>query len=100
MAAKFKRDSYIGTGASLNISVGFIPEALIIINVSDGTPVVFWDDLMPGGTSVDMAAAAGSNAAGSISAFPGASANGMGFSTGVDNSVNGKVYHYIAFAGA
>lgn len=91
--------SYTGTGSSLNISLGFIPDVVILINYTDGTPVVFWTSGMDAGTSVDIAAAAASNAAGSISPYAGTAGDkSAGFTTGADNSTNDKVYTYIAFA--
>lgn len=89
-----KVGTYTGTGSSINVEVGFVPDFLIIMNYTDGTPVVFWDSSMTAATSLDMAAAAASNAAGSVSPYD---TNYFGFSTGADNSVSAKVYHYIAF---
>lgn len=94
---KIKVGTYTGTGASLNISIGFIPSAVIIMNVTDGTPVVMWTENFADAASLDIAAAAASNAAGSVAPFAGtAGALASGFSTGADNSVSEKVYSYIA----
>ena len=101
MSARFKSGTYTGTGSSINVEVGFQPDALVIINYTDGSPIVFWDSQMSAATSVDVAAAAASNAAGSISTFAGtAGTTAAGFATGADNSTSAKVYLYWAFKAA
>jgi hypothetical protein len=89
-----KLGTYTGTGSSINVEVGFVPDVLMIFNYTDGTPVVFWTSLMTAATSLDVAAAAASNAAGSVSPY---STLFYGFSTGADNSTSAKVYHYAAW---
>lgn len=102
MSARIRTGTYTGTGASLDIEVGFIPESVDVVNETDGTTVTLWFDGMAAGTSVDTTTATtATNAAGSITRFPGtAAAKGQGFSTGTDNSVNAKVYRWRAFASA
>jgi hypothetical protein len=93
-----KRGKFTGNGAALNISVGFKPDFVLIINVTDGTSVEFFIDDVAGATgSVDIDAAAGPvTDAGGITAFAGDSSNAPGFSVDAGNSVNAKVYRYIA----
>lgn len=101
MSARFRSGVYAGTGASLDIEVGFIPEFVILTNVTDGDIVTLWFDGMAAASSIDIGAAAAGNTAGSTDRFAGtAAAKGQGFSTGIDNSESAKVYRWAAFAGA
>lgn len=97
MSLNMKAGQYTGTGSSINIELGFTPEVVIIINYTDGNNVVFYDANMTSGSSVDMAAAAASNASGSVAPYAGSTTASKGFATGADNSTSAKVYSYWAF---
>lgn len=101
MSAKMRFGSYTGTGASLNIEVGFIPDFLIVVNETDGDIMHFWFDGMAAGASTDIGAAVIANPTGSISRFVGTPATvGQGFATGADASESAKVYRWAAFQSA
>lgn len=96
-----KRGKFTGNGAAQNISLGFIPDFVIILNVTDGTSVeLFINDVAGATGSVDIDAAAGPvTDAGGITAYAGDATNACGFSVDAGNSVNAKVYRYIALGG-
>ena len=99
MKGQIKVGTYTGTGAAINVELGFSPDCVITINYTDGTPIGIWTSDMTADTAVDIAAAAASNAANGISAYAGASATtGKGFTAGTDYSTSAKVYTYIAIA--
>lgn len=99
MATITKVGSYTGNGAALNISVGFIPDHVRIVNT---TTVGFdeWYQGMAAGTSVtaatDVAAGAVRAAPGGVTAFAGSGDAGEGFTVGAALSAAGAVYRYIA----
>lgn len=94
-----KVGTYDGNGAAQNISLGFIPAFLLIVNVEDGDLVGLWFDGMAAGTNVDIAAAAVTNAADGITRYTGSSTAGEGFTVGTDYSENEKTYRYFAVRG-
>jgi hypothetical protein len=85
MATITKAGSYNGTGAALNISVGFIPDYVMIVNVTAATSLTI------SGTAALRAAPNG------VTAFAGTPAlAGQGFSVGPGLSTNAQLYYYIA----
>lgn len=99
MKGQIKVDTYTGTGAALNVSIGFIPDFLFIVNITDGDLVTMWFNGMTAGTSVDIAAAVAGNAADGVTAYAGTAGGvGAGFTVGTDASENAKVYRYFAVA--
>jgi hypothetical protein len=94
--------NYTGTGAVINVSIGFVPRRVEIVNWTDademfvfcgngaGTNKTF---ILTGGTAVPAV-----QASNGISAYAG-TANGVaaGFSVGTAVSENAKVYNYIAY---
>jgi hypothetical protein len=101
MNCKMKTGTFTGTGAALNVSLGFKPHLIIIQNVTDGTSIETYIDAVTGTDptgSIDIDAAAGPlTDAGGITPYAGDSANARGFSVDAGNSVSGKVYRYAAF---
>ena len=97
MATITKAGSYTGTGAALNISVGFIPDFVqIVCYTTPGSDV--WFGGLPAATSIVVAGTPAIRAApGGVTAFAGTPAlAGQGFSVGPALSVNASVYYYIA----
>jgi len=88
--------TYTGAAAAQNISVGFVPGFVMVINKTDGTPVGIWTEDMADGTALDIAAAAASNAAAGITPYAGSSTAGAGFTVGTDYAANAKVSVYVA----
>lgn len=92
-----KVGTYTGDGAAQNISLGWTPDFVMVVNVTDGDIISTWFSGMTDGTSVDIAAAVAANADNAISDYAGAAAGATpGFSVGTDLSENGKVYRYMA----
>lgn len=97
MATIVKCGSVTGTGAAINISIGFIPDFVLIANATDGDIVDVWFNGMAALTSISIAAAAITRAApDGISAFAGSATAGQGFTIGVGISEAAKVLRYIA----
>lgn len=87
--------TFTGTGAALNVVLGFKPDYVRVVNVTDRDITHEWfRGIMADGTSVDTAAAVATNADNGISALAGTA--GEGFVAGTDISENGKVYGYLA----
>lgn len=99
---QMKRGKWTGDGNAKNVSLGFIPDFVIVINVTDGTTVdLFINDTTAPTGSVDIDTTAGPvTDAGGIVAYAGDTANAKGFSLDAGNNVNAKVYRYVAFGGA
>lgn len=98
MATNIKTGSYTGDGAAQNISVGFEPDYVRIINATDGTTVSEWFNGMAAGSAITVVAAAGPvlDAANQITAYAGSTTAATGFTVGTDLSVSAKVYYYLA----
>lgn len=87
--------TFTGTGAAVNVVIGFKPDYVRIINVTDRDISHEWfRGIMADGTSVDDGAALATNADNGVSAYAGTT--GEGFTAGTDISENGKVYGYVA----
>ncbi len=94
---EIKVGTYTGTGAALNVSLGFIPDAVFIVNRTDADIIGIWFRGDTDGTAVDIAAAVANNAADGVSDYAGSDSAAPGFTVGTDFSENAKVYKYIAF---
>ena len=95
MAGEIATGSYTGTGSSIDIVLGWVPDYVRIINITDGDVTAEWFSGMTDGASVDTAAAVASNASGSVAKLE-STTLGYGFSTGADNSESAKVFRYVA----
>ncbi len=99
MKGQTKIGTYTGNGAVQNISIGFVPDFLFIVNATDGDIVHMWFAGMPAGSSVDIGAAVVANPDNAITAYAGTRGGvGEGFTVGTDASETGKVYRYFAVA--
>lgn len=98
---EIKVGSYTGNGAAQNISLGFVPDAVIIANVTDGTSQTMWFNGMAAASGISIVAAAGPvlDTTNQISAFAGDASNAAGFTVGTDLSTSAKVFRYIALRG-
>lgn len=86
-----------GNGAAQNISIGFIPDSVVIANVTDGTVIDFWWEGMTAATSIQVDMAAATRAApNGISTYAGSDTAAPGFTIGAGISANGKVLRYTA----
>lgn len=95
--AQVKTGTYTGTGSAITMQLGFIPNHIEIVNFTDGDIYHMWFDGMTADTTVDIAAAVVSNAAGGITRYTGTvGANSAGLTLGTDLSESAKVYYYKA----
>lgn len=97
MATIVKIGTYTGSGAAQNISIGFIPDYVEVVNMT--TPAVDeWFSGMAAGTSLTSTGTAAIRAApNGITAFSGTSGlAGQGFTVGAGLSTNAAVYRYKA----
>jgi hypothetical protein len=97
MATITKVGSYTGTGAAINVSVGFVPDYVSIVCIT--TPAVDeWFNGMTAATSLTSTGAAAIRAApNGVTAFAGTAAEaGQGFTVGAGLSVAASVYRYVA----
>jgi hypothetical protein len=95
MAGEIATGTYTGTGSSINIPLGWVPDYVRVVNFTDGDVTHEWFYGMTDGASVDTAAAVVSNASGSIGALS-STTLGYGFVTGADASESAKVYYFVA----
>jgi hypothetical protein len=97
MATITKMGTYTGNGAAQNISIGFIPDYVRIVNIT-APAVDEWFSGMTAGTSVTTTGAAAIRAApNGITAFAGtAGLAGQGFTVGAGLSTGAYVYRYVA----
>lgn len=93
-----KTGSTTGTGSAINVSIGFIPRVVLIINETDATAFI-WSDSMDDAevmkliqSSFDFATTDG------ISEYEGSATAQPGFTIGADAALNtaSDVLHYIA----
>ena len=100
MATITKVGTYTGSGAAQNISIGFIPDYVRIVNTT-APAMDEWFNGMAASTSITSATetvAAGVRAApNGVTAFAGTAAEaGQGFTVGAGLSTNASVYRYVA----
>lgn len=100
--------SFTGAGAIANVSIGFIPSHVRLVNVTDGTVEYEWFDSMAAGTTIKRqnivdSASTGNGSqtllgSGGITAYAGGgtTATGAGFTVPAALATNAKVFAYIA----
>jgi hypothetical protein len=95
--------TFTGTGAAQNISLGFVPDYIRIVNMTDGTVTYDWFAGQAAATSTVKTNGAGGPAtlaANGVTSYAGSAVPGSeaapGFSVGSDFA-NTKVYRYSAF---
>lgn len=101
MKGQIKTGTFTGTGAALAVSLGFVPDFIMLANKTDGNLVAIWTSDMAAGTGIDIlvTTGTGSNVANGITPYPGTEADaGPGFTAGTDYSLAAKQYVYVAVA--
>lgn len=99
MATMIRTGTYTGNGSAQNISLGFMPDYVEIIDTT-GLVVYKWVSNMATGTAYKAAtdtvvASIVANPNG-VSQFAGSSSAGAGFTVGTSLSTNASVYRYVA----
>jgi hypothetical protein len=88
-----KVGTYTGTGAAINLQLGFTPAYFRTINITDGNAGITWFKGMGAGTGITEGAALATLASNGITSVSG------GVTVGTAGSVNAKVYRYFAARG-
>lgn len=99
MKGHIKTGTYEGTGSAITLSLGFIPDFFLAVNTEDGDDVWLWFNGMAAATTVNIAAAAATEANG-VTAYSGSSTVGSeappGLTLGTALSESGKTHYYVA----
>jgi hypothetical protein len=93
----FKCGKVTGTGAAINVELGFIPDFVQVINYTDGDQIDIWQTGMTAATSVQINTAVSSRGTNGISAYAGDDTHKPGFTIGSGVSENGKNLYYQAW---
>lgn len=85
-----------GTGSAINISLGWIPDYVKVINYTDGDTVHEWFNGFTAGHAVKTTTAVASLTSNGITAYAGTTSAAAGFTIGTDVSESAKVLYYVA----
>lgn len=96
MANEIKTGTVTGTGAAINVELGWEPDYVRIVNITDADQIDEWFKGMAAGTSIQTNAAVATRATNGITTFAGSSTVGAGFTIGSDISESAKVLYYLA----
>jgi len=104
---KIKVDTYTGTGAAINISLGFTPDYVRIVNVTDGDIAWEWFRGLGAGDAFQGTNHAATQfsliTSNGVDAYAGSSTSGSeaaeGFTVGTSLSESAKVFRYVAIQG-
>jgi hypothetical protein len=101
MAAEVKVGSYTGTGAAINIELGFIPDYIEVINATDGDQSWRWFAGMPAASAFQTNNHASAQqsliTSNGVSPYaPADYAGKLGFTIGSALSESAKVFRYVA----
>lgn len=100
MPTNIKTGTVTGTGAALNVSLGFSPDHVTVINDTTNDRLEWYSSLPAGNAYKRLAAGGGSKiTTGGISQFAGSGTQQTGFTIGTD-AVNGSgnTLRYVALA--
>lgn len=101
MASPIATGTYVGTGAAIDIELGWKPSYVRILNITDRDAGLTWFDTMPAGEAIAEGAALATQAANGITPLDGTLAGGKeGFTVGTAGSETGKTFAYIAMRDA
>ena len=99
MATITKTGTFTGTGAALNVSLGFEPDHVRIVNDTAGAALEWYSSMTAGHGYKRVAAGTGTKiTSGGISTYTGSTTAGRGFTLGTDTdiNVNAVTCRYIA----
>ena len=101
MAFRMAHGTLVGTGAAINVGLGFTPNVVIIINETDPGLAFYTSDMADAeALKLTDAQALTFPTSNGISAYSGSEASAsVGFTLGADSDLNGSsdVIHYVAF---
>lgn len=93
---QFATGTVVGTGAAINVNLGWQPDYIEVANITDGNIIDRWYAGMAPGTSMTSSAGVAPRAANGLSLFAGDTASAKGFTIGSGISTAGKTLAYIA----
>jgi hypothetical protein len=96
MAAEFKSGTVVGTGAAINVGLGWTPEYVKVVNVTDADQIDEWHVSMADGTAIQTNTAVATRATNGISKYAGDAANPKGFTIGSGISEAAKTLFWFA----
>lgn len=96
MAAECKIGTYTGNGAAQNIELGYIPDHVEIMNITDKNAGWEWFSSMNDGEAIALAAGPAPVASNGVSKLKGTNNTQKGFTIGTALSANGKTFAYRA----
>jgi hypothetical protein len=96
MATNIVTGSVTGTGAAINVSIGFVPDYVEITNITDADQIDKWYTGMAAGTSIQINTAVATRATNGITLYAGDSTHACGFTIGSGISESAKVLCYLA----
>lgn len=96
MLPNFRSGVVTGTGAAINVSLGWVPDLVVVTNYTDGDQIDLWHSGMTAGTNVQINAAVAPRASNGISAYTGDTSTGAGFTIGTGVSESAKVLYWFA----
>lgn len=88
--------SVTGTGAAINVALGFQPDYVEVANITDGDTIDKWYRGMTDGTSITISTAAATRASNGITPYAGSTSASAGFTIGSGISESGKTLVYLA----
>lgn len=100
MAIEIKTGTVTGTGAAIDIQLGFTPDYFKIANITDGDTIDEWWNGMDAGTSLRTTTAVATLATNGITAYAGDTTHAKGVTIGTSISESAKVLYYMACRGA
>lgn len=96
MLPNFITGTVTGTGAAINVPLGFVPDYVRVVNVTDADQIDEWFSGMTDGTSIQTNTAVAARASNGISAYAGSVSVAPGFTIGSGISETAKVLRYFA----
>lgn len=93
-----KTGTVVGTGAAINVQLGFKPSEVQVFNDTAGDNLYYLDSMADGSAYKRIAAGTGTKiTANGISQYAGNSANARGFTIGTDGvNANGVTLRWVA----
>lgn len=100
MPTNIKTGTVTGTGANINVSLGFSPDHVLVINDTTGDRLEWFSNMPAGSAFKRVAAGTGTKITTlGISQFTGSATQQAGFTIGTDTvNTNTNVLRYVAYA--
>jgi hypothetical protein len=96
MKSQVMSGSTTGTGAVINIELGWIPDHVRVANITDTDTIDDWWSSMADGTSLTTTTAVATRATNGISPYAGDTTHKKGFTIGSGISESGKTLAWVA----